>query len=112
MADGAMHPYLPRVNPQVQGRRALAIGHHSRLLLDSGRVFMLLGALILACQLTTTAATPIHVAPYPYVFVAFLLWLLGAMFAMLSLIAGQFPILAAAAAAVATKLRSYLLGGL
>lgn len=52
-------------------------------------------------------------AATPYVgLVAFLLWLLGAALAMLSVAAGQFPALVAATVAIATQLRNYLLGGL
>ncbi|KAF0903471.1 hypothetical protein E2562_027882 [Oryza meyeriana var. granulata] len=105
MADDAIR-YLERINQQQQHRRLLL------LLLDSGRRFMLLGAAILMCELLTMSApTPTPSHPGPYVFVAFLLWLLGAALAMLSLVAGQFPAFAAVAAAIATKLRNYLLGG-
>ncbi|KAF8705811.1 hypothetical protein HU200_031019 [Digitaria exilis] len=46
------------------------------------------------------------------VFAAFVLWLLGTGLTTLALVAGQFPRLAAAGAALARALRRYLLGGL
>lgn len=45
-------------------------------------------------------------------FAAFVLWLLGTGLTTLALVAGQFPRLAAAGAALARALRRYLLGGL
>ncbi|CAL5039230.1 unnamed protein product [Urochloa decumbens] len=78
-----------------------------QLLLDSGRIFMLLGALVLMWQLVNPLDAAEHV-----VFAAFLLWLLGVALALLSLTARRFPGLAAAGAAAAMALRNYLLGGL
>ncbi|BAS96352.1 uncharacterized protein [Oryza sativa Japonica Group] len=115
MADRVIH-YLLRGN-QLQGRRqtlAVGVGHHHRrrlLLLDSSRVFMLLAVVILVHLLTAGAAAVQGAEPCVLV-AAFLLWLLGAAFAVLSLAAGQFPVLAATAATIATTLRSYLIGGL
>ncbi|CAL5048510.1 unnamed protein product [Urochloa decumbens] len=80
-----------------------------QLLLDSGRIFMLLGAVVLMYQLVII--NPINNAA-EHVFAAFLLWLLGVAFALLSLASRRFPELAAAGAAAATALRNYLLGGL
>ena len=47
-----------------------------------------------------------------HLLLAFILWLLGAAIAMLSLVARRFPTLAAAGAALVRALRNYLLGGL
>ncbi|OEL16209.1 hypothetical protein BAE44_0022772 [Dichanthelium oligosanthes] len=74
---------------------------------DSGRAFMLLAALVLTWhQLASASCNPEHVLA------AFIVWLLGAALAMLSLVAPQFPRLAAACAALSRALRNYLLGGL
>nr|CAB3476026.1 unnamed protein product [Digitaria exilis] len=63
-------------------------------LLDSGRAFMLLGALVLT-------SWHHHLAAPEHALAAFVLWLLGAGLAMLALVAGQFPRLAATGAALA-----------
>uniref|UniRef100_A0A0E0A5L1 Uncharacterized protein n=1 Tax=Oryza glumipatula TaxID=40148 RepID=A0A0E0A5L1_9ORYZ len=100
MADRAIH-YLLRATSQKRRHQALAVGvgrHRRRLLLlDSGRVLMLLAVVILVHLLTPGAAVQ---GAEPWVLLAaFLLWLLGAAFAVLSLAAGQFPVLAATIAA-------------
>uniref|UniRef100_A0A0E0LD77 Uncharacterized protein n=1 Tax=Oryza punctata TaxID=4537 RepID=A0A0E0LD77_ORYPU len=77
MADAAMH-YLGRINQQRGGNLPVAIVHRRRLLLHSGRAFMLLGALVLTRRLNTTSAAAIGLL------VAFLLWLLGVALAMLA----------------------------
>ncbi|CAN6177664.1 unnamed protein product [Urochloa humidicola] len=91
-----------------------AIGRRrQQLLIDSGRVLTLLGALVLVHQLSTTApAMPNNDAGVEHaLLLGFLLWLLGAAVAMLSLVAGRFPRLVAAVAAIALALRGYLFGG-
>ncbi|PAN32565.1 hypothetical protein PAHAL_5G496800 [Panicum hallii] len=77
----------------------------ARQLLDSGRAFTMLGALVLTWR--RLARCNAEHAP-----AGFLLWLLGAGLATLSLVAARFPGLAAAGAALAGALRRYLLGGL
>lgn len=115
MADRAVR-YLLRADQRRGGRRrraqllAAAGRYHRRrrlLLLDSGRVLMLLAAVALVHLLTAACTGQVE---FFAVLVAFLLWLLGAAFAVMSLVAGQFPVLAAAA--VARTLRGWLLGGL
>ncbi|KAG2586631.1 hypothetical protein PVAP13_5NG063800 [Panicum virgatum] len=76
----------------------------ARQLLDSARAFMMLGALVLTWRRLARCNAE-------HVLAGFALWLLGAGLAMLSLVAAQFPGLAAAGAALATALRSHLLGG-
>lgn len=97
-AQAAMEGRIPAVGPR---RR--------QLLLDSGRVLMMLAAGILTHQLGTNATAS---GGAEFMLPAFLLWLLGAALAMLSFVAQQFPRLAAAGAAVALALRNYLLGNL
>ena len=80
-------------------------GGVARQLLDSARAFMMLGALVLTWRRLARCNAE-------HVLAGFALWLLGAGLAMLSLVAAQFPGLAAAGAALATALRSHLLGGL
>jgi hypothetical protein len=82
----------------------MALRRDRQLLLDFGCLFMLLGALVLTW--------PLGPCTGEHGFIAFLLWLLGASAAMLSLVAQRFPRLAAAGAATATALSNYLLGGL
>lgn len=114
MADRAIR-YLLRGDQRRGLRRraqllAAAGRYHRRrrlLLLDSGRVLMLLAAVALVHLLTAACTGQVE---FFAVLVAFLLWLLGAAFAVMSLVAGQFPVLAAAA--VARTLRGWLLGGL
>ena len=89
--------------------RAAAIDRHQRLLIDSGRVLMLLGTIVITHQLGLSEAAPSNAG---HMLLAFILWLLGATLAMLSLVARRFPGLAAAGAALARALRNYLLGGL
>ena len=79
-------------------------GGVARQLLDSARAFMMLGALVLTWRRLARCNAE-------HVLAGFALWLLGAGLAMLSLVAAQFPGLAAAGAALATALRSHLLGG-
>nr|AEW90310.1 bacterial blight resistance protein Xa27 [Oryza sativa f. spontanea] len=110
MADWAMHHYLLLANQQRHRAFADVAVRRRQLLLDSGRVFMLLGAVILMHMLTTTgggASSGCTRGAEPCV--ALLLWLLGAALAMLSLVAGRFPVLAAA---IAEELGDHLLGGL
>ena len=71
-------------------------GGVARQLLDSARAFMMLSALVLTWRRLARCNAE-HV--------------LAAGLAMLSLVAAQFPGLAAAGAALATALRSHLLGG-
>ena len=47
-----------------------------------------------------------------HLLLAFIVWLLGAALAVLSVVARRFPRLAAAGAALSRALRNYLLGGL
>uniref|UniRef100_A0A0E0E3K0 Uncharacterized protein n=1 Tax=Oryza meridionalis TaxID=40149 RepID=A0A0E0E3K0_9ORYZ len=115
MADRAIR-YLLRADQRRGLRRraqllAAAGRYHRRrrLLLESGRVLMLLAAVALLHLLTAACTDQVE---FYVVLVAFLLWLLGAAFAVMSLVAGQFPVLAAATAAVARTLRGWLLGGL
>ena len=90
--------------------RAAAIDRRQRLLLtDSGRVLMLLGTIVITHQLGLREAAPSNAE---HLLLAFILWLLGAALAMLSLVARRFPRLAAAGAALVRALRNYLLGGL
>jgi hypothetical protein len=90
--------------------RAPAIHRRQRqLLADSGRVLMLLGTIVITHQLGLSEAAPSNAG---HMLLAFILWLLGATLAMLSLVARRFPGLAAAGAALARALRNYLLGGL
>jgi hypothetical protein len=87
----------------IERRRGL-----QQQLLDSGRACMLLGALVLTwdLQFTRASSSPEHV-----LLAGFVLWLLGAALAMLSLVSRRFPRLAVAGAALLTALRNYLLGG-
>ncbi|XP_062229144.1 uncharacterized protein LOC133926969 [Phragmites australis] len=103
--------YLRRLTgqPAVDGRDPAIGRHRQQLLIDSGRVIMLLGAIVLTHQLGTDAAASGNAE---HVLLAFVLWLLGAALAMLSLVARQFPRLAAAGANLARALRRHLLGGL
>ena len=90
--------------------RAPAIHRRQRqLLADSGRVLMLLGTIVITHQLGLSEAAPSNAG---HLLLAFILWLLGAALAMLSVVARRFPRLAAAGAALARALRNYLLGGL
>ena len=90
--------------------RAHAIHRRQRqLLADSGRVLMLLGTIVITHQLGAREAASGNAE---HLLLAFILWLLGATLAMLSLVARRFPGLAAAGAALARALRNYLLGGL
>ena len=90
--------------------RAPAIGRrHHQVLADSGRVLMLLGTIVITHQLGAREAACSNAG---HLLLAFILWLLGAALAMLSLVARRFPGLAAAGAALARALRNYLLGGL
>uniref|UniRef100_A0A0D9WRT6 Uncharacterized protein n=1 Tax=Leersia perrieri TaxID=77586 RepID=A0A0D9WRT6_9ORYZ len=100
MADEAMCYDLGRINQQQRGgaRRPVVIGrrrNNRRLLLDFGRVFMLLSAVLTSHLITTSSSIDAEAELYVYdVFVAFLLWLLGAALAMLSLdvaAGAQFP---------------------
>ncbi|CAL4965642.1 unnamed protein product [Urochloa decumbens] len=90
------------------GHRRRRRGGLRRQLLDTGRAMMMLGALVLTWRRRLAACcNPEHALA------GFALWLLGVALATLSLVAGQqFPRLAAAGAALARALRSYLLGGL
>ncbi|CAN6194563.1 unnamed protein product [Urochloa humidicola] len=103
---------LRRGVPAIGRRRP-----RSQLLIDSGRVLMLLGALVLVHQLSTSAPAVRNEAGAEHVLllvlgVGFLLWLLGVAVTMLSLVAGQFHgLLAAVVAAIALALRVYLFGG-
>ncbi|CAO2205374.1 unnamed protein product [Urochloa humidicola] len=98
--DGGGGDLLP---PRMDRRRGVL----RQQLLDSGRVLMMLGALVLTWRRRlVSCCNPEHVLA------GFALWLLGVALATLSLVAGQFPRLAAAGAALARALRSYLLGGL
>ncbi|TVU33947.1 hypothetical protein EJB05_15763, partial [Eragrostis curvula] len=90
--------------------RALAIDRQQQLLIDSGHMLMLLGAVILTHQLGAAAAGSGD-AEFVRLF-ALVLWLLGTALAMMSLVARQFPRLAAAGVNLARALRNYLLGGL
>nr|CAB3471997.1 unnamed protein product [Digitaria exilis] len=101
--NGIRYPPLRRANND--GLLPLWMRRRGQLL-DSGRAFMLLGALVLTSWHHHLAA-PEHV-----VVAAFVLWLLGAGLAMLALVAGQFSRLATAGAALARALRRHLLGGL
>jgi len=92
-------------NLLVPARVGRGRGGVARQLLDSGRAFMVLGALVLTRRRLARCNAE-------HVLAGFALWLLGAGLAMLSLVAAQFPGLAAAGAALATALRSHLLGGL
>ncbi|RCV24941.1 hypothetical protein SETIT_5G126600v2 [Setaria italica] len=86
-------------------RRRRRGGGVPRQLRDSSRALMMLGALVLTWR-RVARCNPEHVLA------GFALWLLGAGLAMLSLVAGQFPRLAATGAGLARALRCYLLGGL
>lgn len=99
-ADGDREPWMAL----RRHRRGVIMPGVEHLLLDSGRVFMLLGALVLTWRLGPCAGE--------HMFVGFLLWLIGAAAAMLSLVVRRFPRLAAAGAATVMALRNYLLGGL
>ncbi|KAL6603864.1 hypothetical protein ACP70R_044225 [Stipagrostis hirtigluma subsp. patula] len=99
--------YLRRLTAQAaMDGRGPAIARNHQLLIDSGRVAMLLAAIFLTHQSTPASGNAEHVL------LAFVLWLLGAALVTLSLVAREFPRLAAAGAATATALRNYLLGGL
>ncbi|CAL4958588.1 unnamed protein product [Urochloa decumbens] len=84
------------------GRRALA---QPQLLDSAGCAFMLLATIVFTWH-QLAGCDP------EYVLAAFVLWLLGAALAMLSVVSRQFPRLAAAGEALARALRNYLLGGL
>ena len=75
--------------------RAAAIDRHQRLLIDSGRVLMLLGTIVITHQLGLSEAAPSNAG---HLLLAFILWLLGTALAMLSVVARRFPRLAAAGA--------------
>uniref|UniRef100_A0A0E0PZT8 Bacterial blight resistance protein Xa27 n=1 Tax=Oryza rufipogon TaxID=4529 RepID=A0A0E0PZT8_ORYRU len=110
MADWAMHHYLLLANQQRHRALADVAVLRRQLLLDSGRVFMLLGAVILMHLLATGRGASSGCTRGAEPCVALLLWLLGAALAMLSLVAGRFPVLAAAAATIAKELGDHLLG--
>nr|CAB3468317.1 unnamed protein product [Digitaria exilis] len=102
--------YLRRLTVHAaRNGRGPAIGRHQQLLIDYGRVAMLLGAITLTHQLGRSAPAFSNVEP---LVVGLILWLLGAALAMLGLVAPRFPRLAAACAEIAAALRYYLLGGL
>ncbi|CAN6194565.1 unnamed protein product [Urochloa humidicola] len=103
--------YLRRLTAQAaMGDRTPAIGRrHRQLLADSGRGMMLLGAITLTHQLGRSAPASGNAE---HLVLGLILWLLGGALVMLSLVARQFPRLAAAGAGIATALRIYLLGGL
>ena len=83
--------------------RAPAIHRHQLLLIDSGRVLMLLGTIVITHQLGLSEAAPSNAG---HLLLAFILWLLGAALAMLSVVARRFP------GSRPPALRNYLLGGL
>ncbi|CAN6201205.1 unnamed protein product [Urochloa humidicola] len=102
--------YLRRLTAHApMGGRVPVIGGHRQLLVDSGRAMMLLGAISLTHQLGGSAPASSNAE---HLVLGLILWLLGAALVMLSLVAQQFPRLAAAGASIATALRIYLLGGL
>jgi hypothetical protein len=72
---------------------ALAMDRHQQLLLDTGRVLMMLAAVILTLLLGTTAAASNDAEFQP---IALLLWLIGTALTVTSLVARQFLTLAAA----------------
>ncbi|CAL5042087.1 unnamed protein product [Urochloa decumbens] len=84
-------------------------GRHRQLLVDSGRAMMLLGAITLTHQVGRSAPASRNAE---HLALGLVIWLLGAALTTLSLVARQFPRLAAAGASIATALRVYLLGGL
>ncbi|CAL5048502.1 unnamed protein product [Urochloa decumbens] len=109
--SGAIARYLRRLTARAAmgGGRAPAIGRHRQLLADSGRALMLLGAITLTHQLGRSAPASGNAER---LFLGLVIWLLGSALVMLSLVARQFPRLAAAGATIVTALRIYLLGGL
>lgn len=90
--------------------RARAIGGHQQLLVDSARVLLLLGSITLTHQLPRSAPSSGNVELH--LVLGLVIWLLGAALVTLSLVARQFPRLAAAGVCIARALRNYLLGGL
>jgi len=89
---------LPPAAPAPPG-----YGLDDRLLLDAGRVLMLLGALLLTWQPPAAVTAPLDAGRRLFLAAALLLWLLGATAATLSL-AGRrqvFPGLAATGAVTA-----------
>jgi hypothetical protein len=88
---------------------ALAMDRHQQLLLETGRVLMMLAAVVLTHLLGTTAAASNDAELLP---ISLLLWLISTALTMTSLVARQFPTLAAAGVNVARALRNYLIGGL
>ena len=84
--------------------RAPAIGRrHHQVLADYGRVLMLLGTIVITHQLGLSEAAPSNAG---HLLLAFIVWLLGAALAMLSVVARRFP------GSRPPALRNYLLGGL
>ncbi|CAL5042086.1 unnamed protein product [Urochloa decumbens] len=108
---GPLARYLRRLtaNAAMGGHAAPAIGRRHQLLADSGRAMMLLGAITLTHQLSRSAPASRNAE---HLALGLVIWLLGAALTTLSLVARQFPRLAAAGASIATALRIYLLGGL
>jgi hypothetical protein len=87
----------------VRGGRIPAVRpRHRQLLLDTGRALMMLAAVVLTHLLGTTAVASEHLP------IALLLWLIGTALTMTSLVARQFPTLAAAGVNVARVLRNYV----
>uniref|UniRef100_K3Y1B6 Uncharacterized protein n=1 Tax=Setaria italica TaxID=4555 RepID=K3Y1B6_SETIT len=68
--------------------RAPAIDRHHQLLIDSGRVLMLIGSIVITRQLVVREAASSNAE---HVLLAFILWLLGAAFVMLWIVARRFP---------------------
>jgi hypothetical protein len=91
--------------------RGPAMGRRRRqqLLADSGRGMMLLGAITLTHQLSSSAPSS---GKAEHLVMSLIIWLFGAALVTLSLVARRFPRLATAGANVAAALRNYLLGGL
>ncbi|KAF8663139.1 hypothetical protein HU200_055739 [Digitaria exilis] len=96
MAAADMMRYPPLRRRANDGLLAARMALRPQLL-DSGRAFMLLGTLVLTWWHH-------HLAAPEHELAAFIFWLLGAGLAMLALVAGQFPRLAAAGAALARAL--------
>jgi hypothetical protein len=97
VAPAAMVDHLPAVGPR-----------HRQLLLDTGRVLMMLAAAVILTHQPGASRS----SDAELLFLTFVLWLLGTALVTMSLAAGQFPRLAAAGVNVARVLRNYLLGGL
>ncbi|CAD6338693.1 unnamed protein product [Miscanthus lutarioriparius] len=91
--------------PELIAAPAVPLGHVQRRLLDTGRILMTSGWLVLNYTISNRAAP----ANEEHALVGLALLLLGVFLTTLSLVANQFPGVARAAAAVADAVLFYFL---